>query len=660
MATAICAGGLMVGLSTLLILESDRWPYSDAYFLLCLLLEVAGCAAIGSIGSVGRLHTAVLPLWVAATHALSLQWWHWQLGGPLQSSLRIVLPTLAVAVALLLTGSRIGAASRAVSVAGGVFLHGLVLPPLTRSLAPLREADWLLGQLASAFVLLLLCSALLTLCSLAQRRSRRLGDRWAPLAIVLALGLIALTVARPADPPGIPISTRAERSSLPSILLVVLDTTRADHLSLYGYERDTSPRLFEWVSSHPDSLVFGRAFSNSNWTVPSHASLLTGLMPSDHGAHFDPEHGSSAPQTFALRSSTPTLAELLREQHYRTALITANPYLLWTRGLRRGFDLAHQPPPPQALTVLGEQLRRLLLPGVFPESLNRHPIAQSVSREVLRQLEGCNDGLPCFIVANYLEPHALYIPAPPQRGIFHPWSWREPIVQPRLATGAERLERLEARYDEEIVSLDDEIGHLLERLDESGALAHTWVIVTSDHGEAFGEHGVTEHSTSIYNEEVRIPLIVLPPSAIEVETDHPVSLIDVAHTIARLGGVEISGSGRDLLASSDVPATVQIEFFGDPGKAAFFGDLAAEPARAIVFGDYKLIEHAGRFELYDLGTDPEERIDLSSSRRGLVDQLSRLLPPLRAAPALHEQPPREPPSLPRDQLDLLRSLGYVP
>jgi arylsulfatase A-like enzyme len=216
---------------------------------------------------------------------------------------------------------------------------------------------------------------------------------------------------------------------------------------------------------------------------------------------------------------------------------------------------------------------------------------------------------------------------------------------------------LEAHYDEELCTLDFALSNLFRLLDRRGLLDRSWVFITSDHGEAFGEHALTEHGTSLYNDETRVPLIVFPPQGESFGSpgSGPVGLIDVAATIAEIGGAALPGSGRSLHQSGEAGRPIRIELYPDRPKARFFGARAAEPARAVVVGRYKLIEQGGRRELYDLISDPRETLDLSTLHVNLVRQLARSLPqlPMAVPPTKHE------PALTREQEDQLKALGYI-
>jgi arylsulfatase A-like enzyme len=445
-----------------------------------------------------------------------------------------------------------------------------------------------------------------------------------------------------------------------SILLVVLDTVRADHLSVYGYERDTSPELARFVARHERARVYPLAFSTAPWTVPAHASLLTGLLPSSHAAHdgnvVDARRTMILPGLRADR----TLAETLKAGGWATAGIFANSRLAISRGLERGFDVWLQPRRPRPLFLLAETARARLLPFLLPEPAKPYPCASAIREEVLRFVDAAGE-TPWFVLANFMEAHQPYAARTPFGGRFGgDRGWNPPVVA-LAGDSPERKLRARDRYDEEIASLDAELGRLLAELERRGALDRSWIVITSDHGEAFGEHGTVNHGSSVYNEQVHVPLIVVPPSGVELpRRDGAVSLLDVAATLSALAGDEEKlGAGVDLrVPPRDDDGPARIEFFGNPGEtgqAALrrWGPLFNTPSRAVVWRDTKLVEHSGRAELYDLASDPQESVDLRPQREREAAALALLLPPLAGPEAPSSHAPTE------GERDALRALGYL-
>jgi arylsulfatase A-like enzyme len=408
-----------------------------------------------------------------------------------------------------------------------------------------------------------------------------------------------------------------------------------------------------FLERRDNAVTFPLAFANSPWTSPSHVSLITGVISSDHGVHYTGEPDGGYPLDLDVDL---TLPELLREAGYRTVGVFAN-WLGTIRGFSRGFVRFFQPRFPQRLPLLGEKLRRKLLPGLYAEARRPYPSAERVTRAVEEQLDAC-ESRPCFLFVNYLDAQAPYIPRHDCRGRFGPpWTIFE-RAQRRFSVreSPERLEHFAARHDEEICGLDRAVTALLETLERRGFLDRTWVIITSDHGEAFGEHGTVEHGSSVYNEQTWIPLIVLPPSGKRVSPiDRPVSLIDLTATISEIAGVKKLGTGRSLFVEAK-DRHAPIEFFGAPQYASRKGKIAGLAASAVVSGHHKLIRMNGELTLFDLVRDPDEEVDLSSRSPELVQSLLPRLPPLRPATRVGKTTEED---LSREERERLRELGYL-
>jgi len=494
---------------------------------------------------------------------------------------------------------------------------------------------------------------------------RRLPSLPHPIPILIALLLVAC---------GLPASwtrfgpraqvPRFDSSSegviqdpLPTVLLLVLDTVRADHLSAYGYGRRTSPSVERLLATERWSVLFPMAFSPGTWTLPAHASLLTGELPSVHGVQAESVYGTGTARHVAIRVER-TLPELLQQRGYRTFAVLANGMLFLMNELEHGFHGVNKPLHARPLRGPGEMLRRRVVPELFASSFKPYPSASAVNAALLSFLDGCLPG-PCFALANYMEAHSPYLPEAAcrdrfaqDRGQFHtgPVSIRQDVRQ---------IGFLKDRYDEEICALDRALGELLEGLEARQVLGRSWVFITSDHGESFGEHGATEHGTSVYSEQTRIPLIVVPPRGVDLPArEEPVTLLDVAATIAAISGVPAFGVGRDLRREQRSPVGAQIEFFGDPRpfRATLHGPLAATPARAVVRDGFKLIEYPSRRELYSLAADPGESRDLSRELVDVADQLAPSLPPLRRQDTGSAGGGRE---LSDAEARSLRALGYA-
>jgi arylsulfatase A-like enzyme len=485
-------------------------------------------------------------------------------------------------------------------------------------------------------------SALLGLgiASIAFRLYRKHRDRWST-AIVRSLPLLALTAA------GIIGGTHAAKRLVearrlanlpaierdrPNILLIVLDTQRADHLSSYGYHRPTTPHLDALADG---GVLFERAFSASSWTLPAHASLFTGLMVHEHGAGLGGRR--------VLDSDYPTLAERLGREGYATGGFVAN--IFWTgrhTGLARGF-LHYE----DFYGTLGDALQRMTLVRDFQKlqewtggvDIRGRKHASHINDDFLGWVDRL-DGRPFFAFLNYMDVHAPYLPPAPFEGMFGPV---RPEFRPRkLEIGNEPLKTPSAqmlvhridRYDESLRYLDEHIGRLLAQLEQRGLLENTAIIVTSDHGEHFGEHGLHEHGKSLYTQETQVPLIIRRPGGTAGgRVKEPVSTINLAATVGALTGLPpATFPGRSLLPQRG-GSTDGVPVFSEMGETGLRGAPAGQGwLRSLVDRQWHFIlRQNGEMELYDLVQDPEETNNLAPSPdhaavvRRLRDKLEKIL-----------------------------------
>jgi arylsulfatase A-like enzyme len=437
----------------------------------------------------------------------------------------------------------------------------------------------------------------------------------------------------------------------PNVLLIVLDTVAAGHLGLYGYDRPTSPTLDELASR---GIRFDRARAAASWTLPSHASLFTGRWP----------HELSAGWLTPLDGAHRTLAEFLGARGYATAGFIANlVYCGPDTGLARGFTTYrdHSFPRLTALrtsvlvdrTLEGAwQLDRFLddrlafdLLGPAVDRLWRlirvdRKEAAVVNREFLDWLSRRRQPeRPFLAFLNFFDAHYAYelreggihrFGEKPRNRAETTWlrDWPELIergpspAQIRFARDA---------YDDCVADLDEQIGRLTDELERRGVLERTWVIITADHGESFGEHpGVFEHGRSLYRTEVHVPLVIIPPAGGPSPrvVAEPVSLRDLPATIVDVLGLQ-DGSrfpGRSLAQSwggpSPMPAAarppepvlsevVPIPQSGaDPSR---WLEKPRWPLAALTDGDWTYIRREGdvRVELFRVGDDPQEAHDLA-------------------------------------------------
>lgn len=347
---------------------------------------------------------------------------------------------------------------------------------------------------------------------------------------------------------------------LRALLLITLDTTRADRLPMYGYSSLQAPGLDRLAR---EGVVFDRTTSVAPLTLTAHTSLLTGLYPFHHGVRDNADR--------ALDASTPTLATAMHEQGFHTAAFVGSVVLAPDRGLSRGFDVYDD----GALAGLRAPRRR---PG------------NEVVDHALEWLEA-NGRSRFFLWVHLYDAHA------PQR----------PPDELRRAYGDS--------YVGGVAFEDAQIGRLLDALDREHLRETTAIVVAGDHGESLGDHGENEHGIFVYESALHVPLIISAPHVRVGRTHELTSLVDVAPTVlelfglhpARMDGTSLAGAlaGKEL---KDRP------IYAESLYALRFG---WSPLRAVRDDRYKYIE-APRPEVYDLENDPFEARDLSASRPDLL------------------------------------------
>jgi arylsulfatase A-like enzyme len=441
----------------------------------------------------------------------------------------------------------------------------------------------------------------------------------------------------------------------PSVVLITMDTVRADHLSLYGYDRPTTPELERLATV---STVYANALSAADMTLASHASLFTGRYAFAHGAR---------PPAQPLSEKARTLAEILADRGYRTMAVVANTvYLRAVLGLAQGFQHYDQriPARPTGGTPrgylsngLGRGLERWI-PRAWLRPHYRQ--ATEITDEVLRLLDATRrEGGRFFLFVNFMDAHTPYFPPSPFDARFPgkdpAWDWathralKRQMAQGRLAVPAAARAHLVSQYDGGIAFVDAEIGRIVARLRELGLFEDSMIIVTSDHGEAFGEHGLIEHGVSVYQDQVHVPLLVKFPRSSQREVARDwVSGVDVLPTVLEVIGArpEADLQGRSLLR---LPATRPLlcESFPAAGTAS----------RAFVTAEGIKLIAGDRVpsQMYDLFADPGEETNLAPGEPArvtrLLEQMNRWIQAEAQAPPARVADP--------DTLEELRALGYA-
>jgi arylsulfatase A-like enzyme len=399
-----------------------------------------------------------------------------------------------------------------------------------------------------------------------------------PILIAIAIALLGVLFAVACSP-----DAPAKKPS--DVVIIVLDTTRADHLSIYGHNRPVSPNLEKFAR---DSVVYERAWSTASWTLPAHASLLTGQYPTAHGAHMTPltDDDSNGKNPAHLRESATTLAELLVEREYRTAAFAGAGWLSPEFGLLQGYEVR-------------DAENNRTLPGV------------AISNRALAWMKKLGEDEPMHLLLNYFDAHWPYDPKSPYDKFA---KGKEHIRTPTLGDmfngidpTPEQIAKMRDLYDGEILYMDQHVGRVLDALRENGRYDDAMIVIIADHGEMFGEHGVSGHGAWLWEELTRIPLIVHYPGGRDGGTrnDSMVSTVDVLSWIgAELDmplPADIDGmpaGERSLVLAQEFPNGIFLKIAGD------------KISKSLVAGvqwPWKLItDSKGRNQLFRLEDDPSE------------------------------------------------------
>ncbi len=394
-----------------------------------------------------------------------------------------------------------------------------------------------------------------------------------------------------------------------NVLLIVLDTVRAWSMSAYGYSRPTTPELERWAVG---GVRFARAFSTAPWTLPSHASMFTGRWP----------HQLSADWLVPLDRKPPVLAEYFRDRGYLTAGFVANTlYCSYETGLARGFQQYQDYRVTLGDVMLSSSLAKFLMGDRdLWHRLKRKDAAQ-VDREFLEWLDRRPKGVPFFAFLNYFDAHDPYQPPAPYDTWFDSTGRSEYLRMVRAATPA-RLWPAPAvtgarnGYDGALAYLDVQVADLFAALKQRGLTENTLVVVVSDHGEEFGEHGVYFHGNSLYRASLQVPLMLVLPGRVPagVVIDHPVSLRDLAATIVNLAAPEAASvfPGKSLARfwGSDTaaePADSLLSELNYTARLPANTPISRGPMKSLILGNSRLIRNGdGVNELFDLDQDTLE------------------------------------------------------
>lgn len=451
----------------------------------------------------------------------------------------------------------------------------------------------------------------------------------------------------------------------PNILVIVIDSLRADRADFYDTHRDLTPFLNS-LAERGD--IFWNAYAQSSWTSPSMASLWTSRYPSQHGVNAF---------NSMLSDTEPTLAKILKEHGYATGGFSANFLLSKAMGFAQGFDryqVFADPPKPRNMSFKARA-----------ERVNREALAWLDT--VRGQGAAPQEAAPVFLYLHYMEPHFPYMPTkdPFDRILAqrpNPLEERQ-IVYDMLFIHRNRWRQtdeatvavLRDLYDAEVLNLDAKLSELFSELKSRGFLDHSIVVITSDHGEAFLEHGSTSHGNTLYNEVIHVPLLLLVSGqSTRMDIRRPVSLVDLGPTLLDLIGVSAppafeGGSLAPAMGSArppgffekltgkhqrDVPP-VYSELLQVPDQKP---TVSSAPLRSVVVGADKLIVHQdGTTEAYDLAADPGEtnaNALTAADRSALQEMITRM-----SQQTLRSAAPAPTAALDVNTTERLRVLGYI-
>jgi arylsulfatase A-like enzyme len=531
-----------------------------------------------------------------------------------------------------------------------LLVPGLLLAAMAR-LRPgglsLRAGTWLLSTLALWMTLLrapLYGAAVLILAAgLARPMSGAIAhciahnpSRARPLLAVLFAVLILLATlssGREAVREHFAVGGLAPSSpDARNVVLIVWDTVRASSLSLSDYPRITTPNLARWART---GVRFTRALAPAPWTFASHGCFFTGRWPYSVDLH----------SNNVLDTADPTLAEYLASRGYQTAGFAANTnYCSYEGGLNRGFT-HYEDYPLTPLSLLGRTvpgswiLKNIVSSGDFHEQKwirLQSRDARGINSAFIDWLRVRRQDHPFFAFLNYFDAHDPYVPPPEYAGRFgirpdSPRDYHFLTDFAHLKTSVAARDVMMARdcYDDCISFLDDQLGRLLETLKGQGLLDHTLVIITSDHGESFGVHGIFGHGGSLYLDEVAVPLVILSPGVTASVVADPVSLRDLPATVVdELGlapGSRFPGHSLSTLWRS-IPGQADSE--KSPAFSEIAHPTAFEPQEdrglsrrgvqmsLVASGRHYIRDGSGTERIYDLRTDPYETNNLIGSAPG--------------------------------------------
>jgi arylsulfatase A-like enzyme len=467
----------------------------------------------------------------------------------------------------------------------------------------------------------------------------------------------------------------------PNVILISIDTLRADHLSCYGYSRETTPNIDRLAE---DGTIFLKNYSTGVWTPPGHASMLTGLYIHEHGVYDDRR----------LSKDIPTIATILKENGYHTAGFVNNSQVGELVGFEKGHDVFEE----VWRGISPRSIAERLIKGIYRKvkaSLDLEDMGAKKTcilfNKWLESLELPKNSFYAFL--HFIEPHN---PLSPPRGFKKKFLGEEshdgirmekikkiadnPLICyiEDLDPGDKEIQYIKDLYDGEISYIDSRIGWLVNLLKEKGCYDNTLIIITSDHGEHFGEYGMWSHVASLYKEVLHVPLIIKFPAGTEIvkEVTQHTQLIDIFPTVMEITGVsnDINKyvSGVSLLNNGGIEQYHQYVFAEWEGRIPFFilNKLENNRSNNVVIDRLKMkmtmvqderfkyiLKEDGSEEIYDISRGKDESINDLTYKKEIRNRMQAVLLDFNSKrrdviPELRHEPDEK-------IAENLRSLGYM-
>jgi arylsulfatase A-like enzyme len=513
------------------------------------------------------------------------------------------------------------------------------------------ESPLSLSSLLAILAFLAGCALIVKTAALAVKRVRAIVLLAPLLAVVVAGALVASLTSGPSE------TTRSETggSTLPVkyVILIIVDTLRADALSCYSADAPHTPNIDQLAG---DGVMFRKAIAPAPWTLPAVSSIMTGLSPLVHTA---------IRRRSKLPTELTTLAEHMRDAGYHTAGLGFNPFLTREYNMSQGFSEYYFPIKSGRSNSLGGWILQRLLPDLLPSTENPQRLTDMATAWL-----GKSGGAPFFLWLHYFDPHEPYSPPdaylpssepPPRIGTTfgRVQDVRGGYFVPSL-TERDWIRRL---YYGEVRYVDNCLGQLMKSLRDLGIYDDALIVLTSDHGEEFWEHGRYEHGQSVYQELLRVPLMFkLPGSSDRGVVDAPVTTESITPTILELCGLDYDGR---YLSAESLAGAVTGDAATPPESILSSGVIFYEEKESLVLGDFKYILNlvTENEELFDLAADPGERTSVASAFPEVLESARALLGDHHASaeslrdhygvPMVGEQ------SSDAETMEKLKSLGYI-